>query len=223
MSRLQQGDTNPVTNTDSESTGSILDGQDITFDPTLDDDTAETNNAAAVAQTNQAIEEVASDDLDDRLMHMIDIENETPTTTTVAPAAVGAPTTQYVTQTYYVSEPLNNYNYRVRNFHSDVKRSVYPDPQTNGMINWGVLFILTLLIPMLLLKLAIIYGKRLTETTFPHYKTKAVDSLLRDMAIFVFILSIVLIFHYQSVLDFYHTNIERLLLGIYIFYLLWVG
>lgn len=67
------------------------------------------------------------------------------------------------------------------------------------------------------------YGKRLTATTFPDYKLKAVNSLLRDLAVFVFVLSIALIFHYQSVLDFYHTNIERLLLGIYIFYMMWVG
>ena len=224
LSRLQQGDATSPTNTGGESTGSILDGQDITFDPTLDEDTTDTNSAAAVAQTNEATEEAASDDLDDRLMHMINIENDPPVTTTtaVAPAAA-APTTQYVTQTYYVSEPLNDYNYHIRNFHSDVKRAVYPDPQTDSMVNWGVLFIFTLLVPMLLLKLGVMYGKRLTATTFPDYKLKAVNSLLRDLAVFVFVLSIALIFHYQSVLDFYHTNIERLLLGIYIFYMMWVG
>lgn len=51
---------------------------------------------------------------------------------------------------------------------------------------------------------------------------KGVYALLRDLTIFVFVLMIVLLLHYHSLLDFYKTNIENLLYGIYIFILSWI-
>lgn len=165
-----------------------------------------------------------TEDYDDRLMHMMSITNEPEeVTTTQETESSSSGQTTYYTETFYVAEPTDDDNYHISNFHSDVKRAVYPDPQTDKMINYGVLFLMSLIVPMLIIKLIIIYFKHTSMFNIPDYKMKAIYSLLRDIAILMFVLCIALLFHYHSQLDFYHTNLERLLYGVYIFLMIWIG
>ena len=79
-----------------------------------------------------------------------------------------------------------------------------------------------MLMLMFAVKMTITYFKTVSYFQVPEYKMKAVYALLRDMVILLVILAFALGLHYWSLLDFYHTNVERLLYGIYIFLVLWL-
>lgn len=135
VSKLQQNDSGGE-----EVAGSMFDTQEIVIDPTLTQ-----TPSAQTESPEQMYEETAAatqNDLDDRLMHMMNIEvagvEEEGTTSVTSGADAN---TEYVIETRYVAQGLNDYDYRIHDFDSDVKRDVYPDPQTEGMIAWGIFLI----------------------------------------------------------------------------------
>ncbi|CAI2385820.1 unnamed protein product [Moneuplotes crassus] len=124
------------------------------------------------------------------------------------------------TTTEQVAQSHNNYH--IKNFDSSVKHAVYPSPETDKMISWGIAFGGSFLVLIAFLKVILSCAGNFSYFSISQYKMKAVYSLLRDLAIFVFILSIVLMLHFHSYLDWYHTNLENLLYGLYIFTALWI-
>ena len=231
ISYLQQDNTQEA----SENSGSILDGQNIVFDP----------HAAAYPQNEnsdspRAALDASGNEIDDRYEHMLDVENnqeevapesqqDVVTETVLSngepipeevipspPITVTFTTTDTTTQ---VAQSENNY--RIHEFDSSVKHAVYPSPETDKMISWGVLFICCFLASVFALKFIINLFKN-NFFSIRQYKMKAVYALLRDLAVFIFILFIILSLHFHSYLDFFHTNIENIFYGIYIFTVLWI-
>lgn len=121
-----------------------------------------------------------------------------------------------------VSSSVNGFNYRIKQFDSSVKHDIYPSPETDSMVTYGVVFIACILLLVYLLKIFLNYCKTNSYFTMRQYKMKGVYALLRDLAILVFILWIILILHYHTALDFIKTNLENLLYGMYIFILAWI-
>jgi hypothetical protein len=115
----------------------------------------------------------------------------------------------------------NDYNYHIDRWDSSVKHEVYPD-EDDSMVNWGVMMVFTFLVLIFIVKMAINACRSSSYFSMRPYKMKAVYAILRDLAIFVFILSILLALHFHSYLDFIHTNIENVFYGIYLFTITWI-
>lgn len=215
---------------DDDNSGSILDDQVIVIDPSVD----AAPQSDSTGSPRAALEE--GEDLDDRFNHMLDVENAQstdpdnivtiPATTNGEPVSAAddddhiTVTMTSTTTTQQVAQSHNNYH--IEDFDSSVKHAVYPSPETDKMISWGIFFAGSFLLLIALLKMILGCVGTFSYFSIPQYKMKAVYSLLRDLAIFVFILSIVLMLHFHSYLDWYHTNIENLLYGLYIFTALWI-
>jgi hypothetical protein len=115
----------------------------------------------------------------------------------------------------------NGYNYHIDQWDSSVKHEVYPE-EDDSMVNWGVMMVFTFLVLIFFVKMVINACRSSSYFSMRPYKMKAVYAILRDLAIFVFILSILLALHFHSYLDFIHTNIENVFYGIYLFTITWI-
>jgi len=234
ISYLQQENAEVDTIIDDD--GSILDGQNVIIDDTpLEEDDPTLN-----VSPRQIVEDAAENpnaDIDDRLEHMLNLINdpnqiEEPedivTTPEPADETSGGDTGNVVATVHYTTTtntevPLDPYlNYHIAEFDSSVKHDVYPSPETETMISWGIGLVASLMLIVQLLKIILNLSKNSSYFTMRQYKMKAVYALLRDLAIFVFVLAIALSLHFHSWLDFVETNIENLFYGIYIFLLVWI-
>jgi hypothetical protein len=226
ISYLQQ----PAPTNGGDDSGSILDGQSIVIDDTLDQ-TPDSTVSTSPRQIVENAEENPNADLDDRLAHMLNLGNEpnppeiitAPVLADEEPGQVTSTVHYTVTTTTTTPTQVNPLlNYHISEFDSSVKHDVYPSPETESMISWGIAFVGSMMLIVYILKFIINLSRNSSYFSMRQYKMKAVYAILRDLAIFVFILAIVLSLHFHSWLDFYETNIENLLYGVYIFILIWI-
>lgn len=160
ISYLQQSTPAPA----SEDSGSILDDQNIVIDNS--NVKLITSASSSDGSPRKAAENAAeSDDMNDRLNHFIAIEQEknggepeivtTPTVTPEEKAAAQKKKADGVTykSTKETAVPnTNGYNYKLKQFDSSVKKDVYPSPETDSMITWGVIFLVSMMVLIFLLK-----------------------------------------------------------------------
>lgn len=222
---------------DSDDSGSILDDQKIVIDDSnVNTSTQSEESSTSPRKTLEANADDEDEEMRERLAHILAVEEEqnnpepikivtTPTEPVREPVqikTVEVPGPVEIKTVYKTITIDNGYNYKIKDFDSSVKHDVYPTPETDSMISYGVLFILSMMVLIYALKLLIDFFRSNSFFHMRGYKMKAVYALLRDLTIFIFILSIVLLLHFHSYLDFYHTNIENLLYGIYIFVIAWI-
>lgn len=90
-----------------------------------------------------------------------------------------------------VETSSNDYNYHLDQWDSSVKHQVYPD-EDDSMVNWGVAMVGSFLALIFIIKVVTNWFGSSSFFSMRPYKMKAVYAILRDLAIFIFILSILL-------------------------------
>lgn len=219
----------------SEDSGSIFDGQDVKFEE------PDNTQQPTTAESPRKVVEDDSSDLDDRYAHMLEMEGSLSgddiVTTTVDTGdgeekpeekpEESQPELKEVKEeqpkkTSFAKSDNGHNNYHLVAFDSSVKHDVYPSPETDSMISYGVAFVASMLAFMYIIKMLINYCKTTSYFHIRQFKMKAVYAILRDLAVMVFVLAIILCMHFHSYLDFFKTDLENLLYGVYIFLIVWI-
>jgi cobalamin biosynthesis protein CobT len=161
---------------DEDDDGSIFDNQDVVIEDSGDDNSEDDGVTEASSSPKEAVdsaEDSQSDDMDERLEHMLEIEDnngavvldkkpESTKSTNLVNANNGKTLVRYVT--------VNDYNYHIKEFDSSVKHDVYPSPETDSMVSYGVLFMLFFMGLLFLLKLFSLLVKSTSVFKINSYK-----------------------------------------------------
>lgn len=222
-SRLQI--TQETTSSD-DNAGSIFDDQNIEYEnQTLNTTPSSSTSPRSVLEEN---EENPNKDLDERFTHMMSIENTEPeanATVTETPSDAGTSNStdaieEVETQIKYVVVENPN-NYKIETFNTDVVDIIYPS-ENEDMILYGSELILAMFGIILAIKFFLSVIKEFSYFQLSQFKMNAAYALLRDLTIYIFVLSILIGMVYLNYFDFIHTNLLSLLYGFYIFILIWV-
>ena len=93
---------------------------------------------------------------------------------------------------------------------------------TRGFTVYGSELILAMFGIILAIKFFLNVIKEFSYFQLSQFKMNAAYALLRDLTIYIFVLSILIGMVYLNYFDFIHTNLLSLLYGFYIFILIWV-
>lgn len=127
------------------------------------------------------------------------------------------------TQTHTTGATGTSTKFKVKLFDSTIKDHIYPSPETDSMVSYGVLLVMVILISVYLLKVVI-------ETLYylfigrsgSHYRAEIRYAILRDISMMFVAYCIFSSLHYYHKLDFIETNIDNIMYGFVSFIALWM-